>query len=191
MSVPPGATSDASPVVIDGEARHSSHLVTAYVDVGDLKPFPGDLIEFQRDMYSHWALFVGNNQVVNVRGAQPTSDVSLTGTGTVRLEDLAFVAGSSKCRINNQEGEAMARGIQALHADEMVQKATALVGQDVPYSLFHRNCEHYVTEWRYGTPWSEQVETGQKKYGDLTQLAGQKDLPQLMAMLQAFMQERR
>jgi cell wall-associated NlpC family hydrolase len=158
MNETPGAVSDEQPIKnLDGEARHSSHLVTGFVAVSDLKPLPGDLIEFSRELYSHWALYVGDGQVVNVRGRQLNSDVSFSGNASVKLEQLAVVAGESKCRINNQEAEATARGLQALNVKELMEKARNLVGETVPYHLLNKNCEHYVTEWRYGKSWSEQV----------------------------------
>lgn len=190
----PGSTSDERPHPdARGQARHSSHLVTPFTDLSSLEPLPGDLIEFQRDMYSHWALYIGDGKVINVRGGQPgrSSDIGSTGTASVRMEELKAVAGFSKVRINNQEAEATSRGLQAISVDELTEKAKQLVGTAVPYDLFSNNCEHYVTQWRYGKPWSEQVEAGMKKFGDVRTLAQQKDLPELIGMLGNFMNQRR
>ncbi|GAV04291.1 hypothetical protein RvY_14594 [Ramazzottius varieornatus] len=190
----PGSTSDERPRAdAQGRPRHSSHLVTPFTDSAHLKPLPGDLIEFKRDLYSHWALYIGDGKVINVRGAQPgkSSDISMTGSATVRMEDLTTVAGFSQVRINNQEAEATSRGLQAIPVDELMEKAKKLVGTAVPYDVLSRNCEHYVTEWRYGEPWSEQVESGMKQFGDVRKLAQQKDLPELIGMLGNFMNQRR
>lgn len=141
----------------EATSHHSRNLVTDFVRVRDLKPLPGDLIEFNRDMYSHWALYVGEGNVIHVRGGQADSEVSFTGRANVRMDPLSFVAGGSLVRINNQESQAAEKGLGPLPVESLVENARKLVGTQVQYDLFKKNCEHYVTEWRYGIPWSDQV----------------------------------
>ncbi len=41
------------------------------------------------------------------------------------------------------------------------------VGSTVPYNALQCNTEHYVTEWKYGQRWSDQVSKWEKNVFDL------------------------
>lgn len=53
--------------------------------------------------------------------------------------------------------QAAARSLAALPSDAIVERVRQLIGCSVPYHVITKNCEHYVTEWRFGQAWSDQV----------------------------------
>lgn len=89
------------------------------------------------------------------------SDLVACGKALIRLESLVGIARGDQVRVNNQEARAAKSWIpQPSFAaiGELIAKVRELVGMEVYYSLPSKNCEHYVTEWRYGKAWSVQVE---------------------------------
>ncbi|KAK2826732.1 hypothetical protein Q5P01_020946 [Channa striata] len=126
----------------------------------DIKVKPGDLIEIYRGVYQHWAVYIGGHEVVHF----VTPDADSSGTlnailsldsniAEVRRQKIWEVAGSNKFRINNlldDEYEPRDRRL-------IVRDACRMVGRVMPYSLATYNCEHFVTELRYGKPESRQV----------------------------------
>ncbi|XP_056625863.1 retinoic acid receptor responder 3-like isoform X1 [Triplophysa dalaica] len=126
----------------------------------DEKPQPGDLIEIFRSGYQHWAIYVGNGFVVHL--APPTehanagacSMISVTcDRATVKKEEIWNVVGSDKYSINNLLDE----NYEPRPIREILREAESLVGNKLPYCVFRGNCEHFVTELRYGKPESRQV----------------------------------
>lgn len=75
-------------------------------------------------------------------------------TATVKKEKIQDVVGNDEYHINNILDEKY----QPLPTPDILQKAENLVGETLPYALLRRNCEHFVTELRYGTPQSQQVQ---------------------------------
>ncbi|XP_061900195.1 phospholipase A and acyltransferase 3-like [Entelurus aequoreus] len=126
----------------------------------EVKPKPGDLIEIFRPGYQHWALYVGDGFVVHLTppsecaGAGPSSMMSiLADRGLVKMEELWTVVGNDRYRVNNiLDGKYQPRPVYVI-----VEEARRLVGQIVSYCLISRNCEHFVTNLRYGKPESRQV----------------------------------
>ncbi|XP_054998618.1 phospholipase A and acyltransferase 3-like [Sorex araneus] len=148
------------------------------------EPKPGDLIEFFRSgklnspglEYQHWAVYVGNGYVVHVtspdidiRDVESVVAASSQGIrAEVKKELLLEVAAGSNFRVNNKyDGELRARP-----AEQIVQRALALVGQKRSYNLIYQNCEHFATELRHGVARSDQVE---KKKDAFLKLLGIKD----------------
>ncbi len=117
-------------------------------------PQPGDLIEFDRKLYSHWALYIGEDQVVHVSGE--SYDIANEGV-TVRQSSLEEVAGDSLLRVNNKEVPAKERGLKALETRKIITNARRCVGKVVVHNMLSNNAEHFVTLWRYGVGWSDQV----------------------------------
>ncbi|PVD22523.1 hypothetical protein C0Q70_18337 [Pomacea canaliculata] len=126
----------------------------------------GDLIEFPRGLYSHWAVYVGNQQVIHLAGddndgldAQVnfTHLTSFSGEcyskATVRVDNFLDVAGRDKAKRNNcLDGEK-----RPLSPQEIVQKAWSRLN-DVGYNVLIKNCEHFATSCRYGEASSDQVD---------------------------------
>lgn len=126
----------------------------------DQKPEPGDLIEIFRGTYQHWAIYVGEGYVIHLAppsehaqaGAYSMMSV-LCDKATVKKEELYEVVGNDEYRINNLLDEKY----EPRPVREILQDAHSVLGQELPYCVFRGNCEHFVTELRYGEPQSRQV----------------------------------
>ncbi|XP_070960068.1 phospholipase A and acyltransferase 3-like [Oncorhynchus clarkii lewisi] len=126
----------------------------------DKKPEPGDLIEIFRGNYQHWALYVGDGFVVHLAppsegpGARANSMMSvLSDKAKVKKEEIWDVVGHDQWCVNNQLDEKYQ--VRPIH--EILREAQAYVDQEMPYCVFRGNCEHFVTELRYGKAESRQV----------------------------------
>ncbi|XP_034632995.1 phospholipase A and acyltransferase 3-like isoform X1 [Trachemys scripta elegans] len=134
---------------------------------GSLKTFPaiaelelGDLIEIFRFGYQHWVIYVGDGYVVHlappseIPGAGFASLMStLTNKALVKKERLLDVVGRHRYRVNNKHD----RKFPPLPPGKIVRAAEQLVGQEMLYKVTSENCEHFVTELRYGVARSDQV----------------------------------
>ncbi|XP_060113058.1 phospholipase A and acyltransferase 3-like [Heteronotia binoei] len=132
----------------------------------EMKPKPGDLIEIERSCYQHWAIYIGDGYVVHLA---PESEVAGAGFGSllsittdravVRKDPLLKVVGNDKYKINNKyDGRYL-----PLPVYEIISRAKAEVGRVMPYNVLSENCEHFVTNLRYGNPVSDQVRDGVMK----------------------------
>ncbi|XP_076155253.1 phospholipase A and acyltransferase 4-like [Alosa pseudoharengus] len=136
---------------------------------------PGDLIEIQRGMYNHWALYVGNDEVIDFTSDNPggisgvsasisgsvsasstaEDNVSNSGMGTVRRQKLKDVVADDEWSVNNYlDGNIDVKPIRTI-----LEKANEQVGERKKYSLNDYNCEHFVTKLRNGIAVSRQVAT--------------------------------
>ncbi|NXA82103.1 HRSL1 enzyme, partial [Thryothorus ludovicianus] len=128
-------------------------------------PQPGDLIEIDRPLYQHWALYVGDGYVINVtpvdEGA-PSLSVSTTSIFTrkakVKKQPLKEVVGNNKWRVNNKYD----RSRTPRPVEEIIRSAEHWIDREVSYDVLGSNCEHFVTMLRYGEPLSEQVSDTRK-----------------------------
>lgn len=129
----------------------------------EVQPQLGDLIEIDRGYYQHWAIYVGNGDVVHLA---PECEVAGAGLSSIRSvaadcamvkkEPLRRVVGSDKYKINNKYDTRF----PPLPVDEIICRAKAEVGTVMSYSVLGQNCEHFVTGLRYGTAVSDQVRDG-------------------------------
>ncbi|XP_016326566.1 HRAS-like suppressor 3 [Sinocyclocheilus anshuiensis] len=126
----------------------------------DQKPEPGDLIEISRGLYQHWAIYVGEGYVIHL--APPSEDAQagpysmmsvLCDKATVKKEELYEVVGNDEYCINNLLDEKY----EPRPVREILQDAHRFLGRELPYCVFRENCEHFVTELRYGKSQSRQV----------------------------------
>ncbi|XP_076155256.1 phospholipase A and acyltransferase 4-like [Alosa pseudoharengus] len=99
---------------------------------------PGDLIEIDRVNYQHWALYIGDGYVIH-----------LTTDGT----ELSDVAAGDIWRVNNS----LDKKWMPQSPDVILKIAQQLVGKKIQYRLLNYNCEHFVTNIRYGKPESRQA----------------------------------
>ncbi|XP_053362138.1 phospholipase A and acyltransferase 3-like isoform X1 [Clarias gariepinus] len=124
------------------------------------KPQPGDLIEIFRGTYQHWGIYVGDGYIIHLAppcevpqaGAYSMMSV-LCDKAIVKKEQFWDVVGEDKYTVNNLLDEKY----EPRPIDVILQEAHRLLGQDLPYCVFRRNCEHFVTDLRYGKPESRQV----------------------------------
>ncbi|XP_028272532.1 HRAS-like suppressor 3 [Parambassis ranga] len=111
---------------------------------------PGDLIEIDRGIYQHWAVYVGDGFVVHLastsEGPGAGSMSVFTDRAMVKKEKLTDVLGNDKCRINNSKDE----NYHPHPAQVIVKEACGWVGTVLPYSITRQNCEHFVNVLRYG-----------------------------------------
>ncbi|XP_076350095.1 phospholipase A and acyltransferase 3-like [Tachypleus tridentatus] len=129
--------------------------LTAFYPAVELKAEPGDIVEIDRTLYAHWAIYVGEGNVIHVCGLN-NEDIA-TDTAVVTLAKLSDVAGLSGVRINNKDVPAKERNLKALPPKQVIANAFACLNKSVEYNLLTRSCEHYVTEWKYGEGWSDQA----------------------------------
>ncbi|GFN76381.1 hras-like suppressor 3 [Plakobranchus ocellatus] len=123
---------------------------------------PGDLVKFKRHGYSHWAVYIGNDQVAHVAEQDQEG----------RPPDKSLVRASlelSKVQISVQNFWAVAKSDQAIKAndrdkdwsplpsEEIVDRATSYLGE-VRYNLLTSNCEHFAKWCRYDKFHSDQVD---------------------------------
>lgn len=129
-------------------------------DLYDLTPQDtpklGDLIELDRTLYSHWALYVGDGRVVHITG-EDDQDLPDTEHAVVKESFLHELAGYSYVRVNNKLVPAKDRGLSTFDTDTVLANAKSMVGGRVEYNFLTKNAEHYLTEWKYGKAWSDQV----------------------------------
>ncbi|KAK5864710.1 hypothetical protein PBY51_015929 [Eleginops maclovinus] len=126
----------------------------------DEKPKVGDLIEIFRGTYQHWAVYVGDGFIVHlappseVAGASSSSMMSvLHEKALVKKEELWDVVGTNEWKINNS----LDKDYEPRPVHVIVKDACAMVGKELPYCVFRRNCEHFANELRYGKAESRQV----------------------------------
>ncbi|CAG2101824.1 unnamed protein product [Medioppia subpectinata] len=122
----------------------------------EVSPELADIIEIDRTLYTHWAIYVGDGQVVDVVG-DLDNELPDAEEAIVRQLPLTDVVADNYCRVNNKEVPAKERYLQARDANQVVKEAVAMVGSTVDYNLLTRNVECYLTEWKYGQPWSDQA----------------------------------
>ncbi|XP_063046013.1 phospholipase A and acyltransferase 3-like [Engraulis encrasicolus] len=125
----------------------------------------GDLTEIFRGPYQHWAVYVGDGYVIHLApdceqpGAGVNSIMSLShDRARVKREKLLKVVGNDDddgWQVNNLLDE----DYEPRSPEEIAVRAESMVGRLLPYSVFERNCEHFVTNLRYGKPESRQVRT--------------------------------
>ncbi|XP_013888988.1 HRAS-like suppressor 3 [Austrofundulus limnaeus] len=137
----------------------------------DEKPEPGDLIEIFRGSYQHWAIYVGDGFVVHLA---PPSEVASAGSSSlmsvlsekaiVKRDELWDVVGTDRWEINN----ILDKEYKPRPVHDIVREACSAIGQELPYCVFRGNCEHFVTELRYGKAKSRQVQ----KAGEVVMMAG-------------------
>ncbi|MCI4380169.1 hypothetical protein PGIGA_G00236600 [Pangasianodon gigas] len=124
------------------------------------KPQLGDLIEIFRGTYQHWGIYVGDGYIIHLAPPSEHAEAGacsmmsvLCDKAVVKKEQLWDVAGTDKYSINNLLDEKY----EPRPICVILQEAHSRLGQELPYCVFRENCEHFVTELRYGKAESRQV----------------------------------
>lgn len=76
-----------------------------------------------------------------------------TRKAKVKKQLLKEVVGNDKWRVNNKYD----RSRTPRPVEEIIRCAEEWIDREVPYDVIYENCEHFVTELRYGEGVSEQV----------------------------------
>ncbi|XP_069391656.1 phospholipase A and acyltransferase 4-like [Paralichthys olivaceus] len=121
---------------------------------------PGDMIEVLHGSYEHWALYIGGDEVIHLVPKDQTNEsfhslALLSTTAEVKREKLNDAVGHLQFKVNNLLDDKY----EARERHVIVREACAMVGRVLPYSVATYNCEHFVTNLRYGKPESRQVKT--------------------------------
>ncbi|XP_052075877.1 phospholipase A and acyltransferase 1-like [Mytilus californianus] len=128
----------------------------------------GDLLEIDRGAYCHWAVYIGNNEVVHVAGIDGpiASDLShsfsvsgvLFNKAEVKRENVFDVFGNSKCTINNSKdgGNQFVCKLRN-QVKEVVKRALGMIGP-LKYNVLWSNCEHFASWCRNGEAISKQAD---------------------------------
>lgn len=140
----------------------------------DLKP--GDLIEIDRGTYNHWAMFSNKSEngtywcfhVTAAGGDFEKKGAMMSSVGNAaacikkhKLKDIIEdndPKNPSLARINNKIEEAKRKKCVPRTIERVIENLEKLKDKTVGYNLTASNCEHYVTNWKYGEAWSRQVE---------------------------------
>ncbi|XP_056012808.1 phospholipase A and acyltransferase 3-like [Ostrea edulis] len=125
----------------------------------------GDLLEFPRGFYSHWAVYIGNEEVVHLAGTENDGINGNFNSGhvfticgksfnkaQVKKEDIWNVICGSKIKINNDKD----KKCDPRPAHEIVEEALMKLGE-IGYNVLWENCEHFAAYCRYGVAWSKQA----------------------------------
>ncbi|CAF1165474.1 unnamed protein product [Rotaria sordida] len=172
---PPSSEQIISPLIFVNESIFDNTKMASIVKIEKSKENEdvlenaqlGDMIEFIRGAYSHWAIYVGNGCVIHRWGDHDGIGKSvgfwgnlLTFSGTQfdkatilqsHVSDVLKLGG--KVRINNY----LDNKYKPLPVEVILDKARRALNQE-GYNLVYSNCEHFVTECRYGQPNSRQVQ---------------------------------
>jgi hypothetical protein len=123
----------------------------------DLKP--GDLVEYKRNLYSHWAVYIGRNKIVHLHG-ENEGPLTLSGVALMPSVSRAqvmidnywsVVKNSYVYRNNSLDSE-----FNPLPVEQILTRAYEKVN-DSNYNVFWYNCEHFAKNCRYGIESSEQA----------------------------------
>lgn len=125
----------------------------------------GDLLEINRGCNSHWAVYIGKEEVVHLVGSkkdgvasQPDSVFTICGEtfnkATVKKESVWNVVQDSKVDINNTKD----RVCRPQEPQKIVEVAKKKVGK-IEYDALWQNCEHFAAFCRYDEVWSKKANT--------------------------------
>ncbi|XP_005088861.1 phospholipase A and acyltransferase 2 [Aplysia californica] len=127
----------------------------------------GDLVEFKRGVYSHWGVYVGNEDIIHLAGedndginANVQAQHVLTVSGhrfdkaKVCRANFWTIVGADPAYKNNTRDNKWS----PFPPHQVVKNALEKVGKK-GYSLLYENCEHFAKWCRYGKAKSDQVDT--------------------------------
>ena len=127
----------------------------------------GDLVEFPRGIFSHWGVYVGDDEIVHLSGidvAGTASDSALSNVFTIsgigfkkacaKKENFWEVVGESKAKKNNDKDKKH----RPFSKSEIKERALSKLGP-ISYSMACDNCEHFAAWCRNGIKLSEQADT--------------------------------
>lgn len=127
----------------------------------------GNLLEFKRGVYNHWAVYIGGHEVVHLTGLNRRRNQNdnrgnffiISGikydTAAVRRESVWNVVGGSRVKVNNET----CRGCPVRSVRDIITTALEFTEQrETEYHFLRNNCEHFATYCRYQRAFSLQSE---------------------------------
>ncbi|XP_034774032.2 phospholipase A and acyltransferase 4-like [Acipenser ruthenus] len=135
----------------------------------------GDIISFNRGLYHHWGVYYGQEHgkhyVVNVSGGESNSK-PLAITSKLVKEELNKVAGKSAYSVYKElDTHNKPRSPEQMKAD-----MDKMIGTQIKYDPFGKNCQHFATQIRYGKEISPEGESAAKSVGkNLTDFRAEMD----------------
>ncbi|XP_060110853.1 phospholipase A and acyltransferase 3-like [Heteronotia binoei] len=150
------------------EQNHSAFFIRVKNPAEQEELKPGDLIEIFRPASQHWAIYVGDRQVVHLAAecehlADGIPLLIPANRAFVKKDWLEDVVRKDRYRVNNKYDETH----PPLPLAKILWQAEELVDKEMPYDFTPRNCENLVLELRYGVDMNEQDEI---KPGDLIEI---------------------
>uniref|UniRef100_A0A803VM93 LRAT domain-containing protein n=1 Tax=Ficedula albicollis TaxID=59894 RepID=A0A803VM93_FICAL len=100
----------------------------------------------------------------------PTSAISVslvTRRAKVKKHLLEDAVGNDDWAVNNKYDHYR----EPFPVEEIIRRAESQIGKVVLYRLFYKNCEHFVTEVRYGEGVSEQVTIALRSFHNVSTAA--------------------
>lgn len=121
--------------------------MTYVIVANTFNPKPGDIIGFRRKFYSHYAFYIGQDRYLhkdNVNAIKIQSKVCIQSLS--EIEGTPYIA-------NYQ--------FKNMYEDELSYMESLRIGleslEDKSYNIFTNNCEHFVTNVKFGKRVSKQV----------------------------------
>ncbi|KAI1714318.1 lecithin retinol acyltransferase domain-containing protein [Ditylenchus destructor] len=186
----PGVSTMTTPAVRPSAIR-SELLATTWQRAADLSPKLelGDLVEFGRNRYMHWGVYIGvingiqciahistdtgDFDDVDISNKKELSSKIMHGsTAKVRSDPFFNIAGQDLCRVNNYLDGSRNPFPPVIIRD----RALYQLGSG-NYNLLHNNCEHFAKWCRYGSRESNQATVGKTALIGVTALAITGSLP--------------
>ncbi|XP_028397383.1 phospholipid-metabolizing enzyme A-C1-like [Dendronephthya gigantea] len=144
----------------DKARKAVQHIRSDFVDARSLVDnlLPGDMIQVKGNFihqwfYSHFAIFIGNGEIVHVDTPRSGSWSRKCDVVRVKMTD-AFCG--KLVRKNNHLDNTDGFRDRVLPRSQIVKTARDWVGKYWDYNFYTNNCEHFVTLCRYGRPISLQ-----------------------------------
>ena len=119
---------------------------------------PGDILEFDRGTYLHYAVKTDEENVIHMTGDGPVrwKDIASSASENAIIKEESFckvARGSLKVRVYNKYDDEY----RPYAAEKVVKRARGNLGRR-GYHLLFLNCEHFSNWCRYGISLSHQVE---------------------------------
>nr|XP_020823638.1 uncharacterized protein LOC110195292 isoform X1 [Phascolarctos cinereus] len=109
-------------------------------------PKPGNIIEYDSSVFSHWAIYVGGNCMVHLVPTGEKTSGSAMATHAIVEKKSVDTDVRGKYKINNTYDKIY----KPLPPEVMVERALKMVGKTVPYCAVLQNCQDFVINLRYG-----------------------------------------
>jgi hypothetical protein len=126
-----------------------------------------DLIAVDRQglLFNHWATLIKNGRVANpyVHEAIKTREIYNTTRALILGQNLKNGVGRDLCRVNKKPRSSKKRGIKSRTEEDILEYVEKMLSTGVDYNMCESNCEHRVTEVKFGVAFSDQVIVFEKK----------------------------